>query len=762
MASSEQEQILVMQRRMFGLRNIDGQIYDSFDKPDTVLNGTKTLSGHNWAVSGNGIMTAKIKNGELIADGLNFYASVDYGKPIPYMQAAFSFTKVDGQTSGISDNIVMILQGGALNLGTMIHMLIGKTSFTLMKRVNDGNFIVVPVTKMSEGINNFRKDGFPYSMELQLEGNVLTITNGTDIYKATDDSFVTINPSRATIQIAPQPNAQFIGKFHSIAVGEKASDNDLVSKNGLIKSELIPIVDDVLENAPQIIAFNDYAANIPNWINITHPPYNAAPNSDIATVLQSVINSLSRGTIFIPDGDYLISQTIKLKPKVSFICGSNTVFKPSTAADNFNMFEFPKYQVRNDKTTFTGLRINGLNKNVTGLKVFNAINLYFYDCTIENCQDTGLELNQSQFNQFYNLVLFNNKIGLHINAGTGSQTYTGGNSNTFYSLTLASNIVGALVHHVSGNYFYSTIPLANRVSCFAFFDCLTNYIHGGCPETTGVDAPNTVSIDLKGKTVKKSTIYCSNSILSVDSLQNNDASVRPSILLENESLLDYINPRGYGQPYYSHVACDSTSSVSLVGKFDAVGNFENVTAIPSGLIIRTRNGFLMKDNTKYDKYMTNSSVSPLAPPIVKLGTGGVVSVSSKNDVELGSVKAVKFSNSVTVGTDKAVIYAANIFPNGIGKKYSGMAVNLKADADTSIKVELGEPNGAAMDVRLKAGEWRRVCLLCTALPNYNVFFCPLDNAGAELLVTRLCSINTNNEQTVRKLLDGYFNDNSSS
>nr|WP_240546521.1 glycoside hydrolase family 55 protein [Paenibacillus artemisiicola] len=593
---------------------------------------------------------------------------------------------------------------------------------------------------------------------MELEGNVLTITNGSDIYSATDDDFVLIDPSRATIQIAPLANAQFIGKFHSIAVGEKSHDNDLVSKNGLTKAELIPLIN----NAPQILSFNNYVSKIPNWVNITRPPYNAAPNSDITTILQNAINNLTRGTIYVPDGDYLISQTIKLKPKVSMICGNTTVFKPSAAADNFNMFEFPVYQVQNDRTTFTGLRINGLNKNVIGIKVFNAINLIFYDCIIENCQDTGLELNQSQFNQFYNLILFNNKIGLFMNAGTGNQTLTGGNSNTFYNLSIISNIVGCLVHHVSGNYFYMTIPLGNRVSCFAFFDCLTNYIHGGCPEATGNTAPNPASIDMKGKTIKKATIYSSNSILCIDNLQNNDATVKPSILLENESVLDYGNPRGYGQPSYSHVACDFTSSVSLTGKFDAVGNFENVSSVPSALIVRSRNAFLMKDNTKYDKYMLNAAVNPLVPSIVKLGTGGIVSVSNKNDTEMGSVKAVKFSNRVTVGTDKAVIYASNIFPNGVGKKYSGLAVNLKTDVDTLLRVELGEPNGSAMDVKIKAGEWKRVCLFCSTLPNYNVFFCPLDNAGAELLVTRLCSINTDNEQVMLKLLQGYFNDNSNS
>lgn len=762
MKTSNDDQLLQLQRRIFGLRNIDGQIYDSFDKPDTILNGTKTLSGHTWSVSGNGYQTAKIKDGELIADGMNFYASVDYGKPIQYIQATMSFTEVQGKTSGVNDNLVLILQGGKFNLGTMIHLLIGKKNFTLTKRINDGDFIFVPVTKQSNGLSSLKPDDAPYSMSMQLDGNVLTIVDGTgEVYTTTDNDFVTINPTRATFQIGPQPNSQFIGKFQSISVGHRSTDYELIAKNVITKRDMIPLVCHLEDASSRMSSQNKNGIHSPNWLNLSFPPYNAAPNSDITEAFQKAIDSLTRGTVFVPDGDYLLQRTIKLKPKVNIVCGSSTIFKPTATADNFNMFEFPKYQVRDDKTVFTGMRINGLNKNVVGLKVYNSINLYFYDCTIENCKDVGLELNQSQFNQFYNLVLFNNNIGLYINAGTGDQAYTGGNSNTFYSLTLASNVVGSLIHHVSGNYFFSPIPLANRVNSFAFFDCLVNYVIGGCPEATGADAPTVSSVDLKGKTVKKSTFYSSSSILCIENLQNNEATVKPSILLENGSQLDYVNPTGYGQPFISHVSSDHTSSVSLIGKFNAIGNFENITSTPSSLVIRDRNAFTLKDNTKYDKFMLNSAVSPYAPPISGLGKGGVLSSKAIIDDEMGPVTAIKFSNKVTVGTDKAVIHAAHVFPQGIGKKYTGFAVNLKSDVDTTIKVELGEPCSCIIDVKLKAGEWKRVCLMSTCTTSHNVFFCPMDNAGAEVLVSRFCSVNTDNEQIMLKLLDGYFSDRES-
>ncbi|GMK40809.1 hypothetical protein PCCS19_38650 [Paenibacillus sp. CCS19] len=83
---------------------------------------------------------------------------------------------------------------------------------------------------------------------------------------------------------------------------------------------------------------------------------------------------------------------------------------------------------------------------------------------------------------------------------------------------------------------------------------------------------------------------------------------------------------------------------------------------------------------------------------------------------------------------------------------------MKTDVDTTIKVELGEPSSCVIDVKLKAGELKRVCLLSQCTTSHNVFFCPTEGAGAELLVSRFCSVNTDNEQILLKLLNGYFSD----
>ncbi|QAY66780.1 hypothetical protein [Paenibacillus protaetiae] len=232
------------------------------------------------------------------------------------MESTFSFSEMEGITSGINDNIVMILQGGAFDLGTMLHLLISRNSLTLSKRLNNSDFIIIPIAKVSKEVYNLKADGSPYSTLMELNGNKLIIIDATgDIHTVIDDDILTINPSRATFQIGPLSNAQYIGKFHNVAVGEKGIDYDMTTKNGVTKTDLIPLINNVANNINQIDIISTQAIHAPNWINISQPPYNSSPNSDITTILQNAINSLTRGTVFVPDGDYLINQTIKLKLK---------------------------------------------------------------------------------------------------------------------------------------------------------------------------------------------------------------------------------------------------------------------------------------------------------------------------------------------------------------------------------------------------------------------------------------------------------------
>lgn len=233
-------------KRDFAVSKLATAVFDEFNRSDTILNGSTALSGHAWSVSGPGQNIAKIKDGALISDGSNFYASLEYGATVKYMQAAFSFEEQTGVTSGVADNITLIMQGGNVDLLNMIHLVCSVSNFTLTKRLSGGDFIVVPLTRTSDVPYMLRADGTPYNTSMFLEGNKLTIIDATGVeYTSTDNDFLTINPHACTIQIGPQPNAQYSGKFHSISIGKKSVDARFQANNGSSKVELVPIRNDI-------------------------------------------------------------------------------------------------------------------------------------------------------------------------------------------------------------------------------------------------------------------------------------------------------------------------------------------------------------------------------------------------------------------------------------------------------------------------------------------------------------------------------------
>jgi len=224
----------------FGLKNIAGQIYDNFDKTDIVLNGSKSLSGHTWMVSGPGMSIAKVKNGALISDGSNFYATLDYGQPLKFIHASYSFKDVGG-TSGIVDNVVIIMHGSPFDLSNLIHLICSTNSMTIDKRIG---FTWVHIPLSIDYDTSLKSDGTVYTSSMILDGNKLTIIDALGRkFDYVDDDFLTINPTKATYQIGPQPTSQYQGRFHTVAAGEKgfiAPKHDVA-----MMKDLLPLRDDI-------------------------------------------------------------------------------------------------------------------------------------------------------------------------------------------------------------------------------------------------------------------------------------------------------------------------------------------------------------------------------------------------------------------------------------------------------------------------------------------------------------------------------------
>lgn len=228
----------ILTSQHFGSSNyLDNQIYDFFDVSNRILNNSKSISGHIWSVSGPGENIACIENGELTTN-TNFYATLDYGKTIKYMQITYHWDNIEGGNINTTDNIVMILQSTKGNLNNMIHIICGKKGLTVAKRINGGDFITLPTPVLEQ--YTLQTDKI-YSTSAYLDGNKLKLIdamgNTTEI---TDDDFLIINPTKMTIQIGPQDNSSYKGKFHSVMAGEKQSLDTCFAKNyGVSKIELL-------------------------------------------------------------------------------------------------------------------------------------------------------------------------------------------------------------------------------------------------------------------------------------------------------------------------------------------------------------------------------------------------------------------------------------------------------------------------------------------------------------------------------------------
>ena len=254
----------ILLHQNFGVANhLDGQIYDFFDVEDRILNGSKTISGHTWSVSGPGMNNAQVKNGELTTD-TNFYASLDYGKTIKYMQTTYHWDNIDSGDEKINDNVVMILQSSKGDLTNMIHLICGKTGFSLTKRINGGDFIVIPTPVLEPYL---LEKGEIYSSSMYLDGNkLITVDAMGNKCEIIDDDFELINPTKMTIQIGPQPNSSWKGKFHSVVVGEKEGiDTSFLKNYGVNKKEL-------QKNTKRIMALEGYDYTKKQYLrNVTIP-----------------------------------------------------------------------------------------------------------------------------------------------------------------------------------------------------------------------------------------------------------------------------------------------------------------------------------------------------------------------------------------------------------------------------------------------------------------------------------------------------------
>lgn len=315
--------------------------------------------------------------------------------------------------------------------------------------------------------------------------------------------------------------------------------------------------------------------------------------TDDSFAFSTAITAIPSGVTSIPNGTYKVSSVV-LKQQTQ-IDGNGAVITPAANSSSiFNLeqssWQYPTYQgIKNlgiDASGYTG--ISGITQLITGSGGASA--LVLENVRVFNYDTVGFDLYFNQFGRFTNLQASGSNSGvgyyLHPTSSGG-----GANSNTFDSIVAVYNDVGVLVNGAvstggTGNWgaiannFVNPQTNGNGVCAMAFFDAQAN-IYGGSPEA---NAQGSASYTYDGKTIPRCSIYLNKSNVNIYGIrleENNVVNGSPGIYVTNNSTLSLTDCSGYARPGNYTVYCDDSSSVSLNGYFNMLGNFNNVSSWPN-------------------------------------------------------------------------------------------------------------------------------------------------------------------------------------
>ena len=185
-------------------------VWDSFNRPDGLLNGSRSDSGVKWSIGGAGAATAAIVNNRFVATD-NSYAALNNGEAISRMSGKFSFDLEDGTYTRGGTLVVLIADKANGSLSDMLHCICGPNSWTLTKRIAGGAFINV-----SGGTHHLLTNGAVYEIAMEISGNTVTIIppQGKSV-SVTDTDVGVINPSYGIFQITANSG----GRWESVDMG---------------------------------------------------------------------------------------------------------------------------------------------------------------------------------------------------------------------------------------------------------------------------------------------------------------------------------------------------------------------------------------------------------------------------------------------------------------------------------------------------------------------------------------------------------------
>jgi len=166
-------------------------------------------------------------------------------------------------------------------------------------------------------------------------------------------------------------------------------------------------------------------------------------DTDASTVIQSAINALSTGSIIIKKGIYELANELNLSDKSIQIFGEHREYTVLKRAGN--VIKIENSNPLSAEQGIYNIKIDGVDRSGTGLKLNNVIRCEFGRLNIVNC-DIGIDIISCRSNTFTSLWVENCNIGIKLEQGT-----SGSNANTFIGGEIHNGNPGVLIYGTANN-----------------------------------------------------------------------------------------------------------------------------------------------------------------------------------------------------------------------------------------------------------------------------------------------------------------------
>jgi len=479
---------------------------------------------------------------------------------------------------------------------------------------------------------------------------------------------------------------------------------------------------------------------------------------DCTTAITSALNAST--IAFFPQGNYLTSGITLNQNQKIYGFGSTLTLSSTTGTliQCYNSSDALQTSQYSEVSGFVLVGGQTLTSGSVGVNCGQSARLILRDVRTQNF-DVGFKMPLAQFGSAYSIKSYACNVGLYLKPSVSGG---GSNSWSFYDYQGVGCFIAAILINNTSSYpqgaiyFRNPSLLGNAGVSYASFNAAA-YMDGGSPEG---NATATFPLTFDSITIQQSSMYLSNSQITITNFSCAEAAINPLIYAVSNSSVELSNGSGYGLPGAAFVSTDSTSIVNVNGSSSIVGYIQNLVA-PPVLFGASNNGnmFVTPDNTFQSISFPNESTSPLTTDL----SGAIGSVTSTTvwDATYGLVGNVVFA--ATGSQDSNRIFLSSLTNSSTtGAFVSG--VSLYCAAGGTINIGFYGVSFSQLKVTLPAGKWVRVYNVAAntgvASP-YVVIFAvgsvPVTVRVAKSMTFSSASINATTWQTINAILAGSYN-----